>query len=244
MISQGGAPVPPATITRLERDFEGRVLPANGYGFKETSSAIIADWASNYLAKKDRGGLLMPAVDIRIVDEDGVDVPNGIVGELWRHGPNNLRGYWGKEKATEEAFGNGWFGTGDAARVDDEGYVYIVDRIKDMVLRGGGNVYCAEIEAAILEHEEVSDVAVIGLPHDHLGEEVAAVVSLKQGSRLEAVELQRFLEDRLAKFKIPSQVFFYPTELPRNATGKTLKHELRPSTRLQRIEPFVETAAG
>lgn len=226
-ISQGGSPVPPDSIARIESSFGGKVLPGNGYGLTETTSAVVVNSGTAYFDKKDSVGLPVPVADVRIVDEDGREVTPGEVGELWVRGPNNVRGYWNKPEATAQAFVDGWFRTGDAARVDDDGYVYVVDRLKDMVLRGGENVYCAEVEAAIYEHPAIADVAVIGLPHESLGEEVCAVVNLKPGCSLGEVELQSFLAGRLAPFKIPSQVVVREGEIPRNATGKVLKRDLR-----------------
>ena len=142
-------------------------------------------------------------------------------------GPNNVRGYWNKPAETAAAFTDGWFHTGDAGRIDEDGYVYVVDRIKDMVLRGGENVYCAEVEAAIFEQPGVADVAVIGLPHERLGEEVVAVVVRKPGAELSDESLRSALADQLASFKVPTKVIFRDAELPRNATGKVLKRELK-----------------
>ena len=172
------------------------MAPANGYGLTETTSAVIANSGSMYFAKKDSVGLPVPVADVRFVGEDGEDVPAGEVGEIWVKGPNNVRGYWQKPAETAAAFTDGWFHTGDAGRIDEDGYVYVVDRIKDMVLRGGENVYCAEVEAAIFELGGVADVAVIGLPHERLGEEVAAVVIRKAGAELsEDVPAQRAVRE-------------------------------------------------
>jgi len=226
-ISQGGSPVPPDSIATIEDDFAGKVMPANGYGLTETTSAVIANSGTAYFSKKDSVGLPAPVVDVRFVDADGNDVPQGGIGELWVRGPNNVRGYWNKPKETAESFTDGWFHTGDAGYIDAEGWVYVVDRIKDMVLRGGENVYCAEIEAAIFEHPAVADVAVFGLPDVRLGEEVAVAVNLKHGEALTAADLQQFLVGKLAAFKVPSAVFIRSDGLPRNATGKVLKKDLR-----------------
>jgi acyl-CoA synthetase (AMP-forming)/AMP-acid ligase II len=226
-ISQGGSPVPPDSIAKIESEFGGKVAPANGYGLTETTSAVIANSGTMYFAKKDSVGLPMPGTDVRIVDEDGNDVDPGGVGELWVRGPNNVRGYWNKPDDTARSFTDGWFHTGDAARIDEEGFVYVVDRIKDMVLRGGENVYCAEVEAAIFEHPDVADVAVFGVPHDRLGEEVAAAVIRRDGATVGESELQQFLREKLAAFKIPSLIVFRDDELPRNATGKVLKKDLK-----------------
>jgi long-chain acyl-CoA synthetase len=226
-ISQGGSPVPPDSIAKIENEFAGKVSPANGYGLTETTSAVIANSGAGYFEHKDSVGLPMPGTDVRVVDEGGNALPEGDVGELWVRGPNNVRGYWNKPKETAESFTDGWFHTGDAGRIGPDGYVYVVDRLKDMVLRGGENVYCAEVEAAIFEHAAVADVAVIGLPDARLGEEVAAVVNPKPGFAVTAADLQVFLVGKLASFKVPSTIFVRDDLLPRNATGKVLKKDLR-----------------
>ena len=229
-IGQGGAPVPPDTIARIESEFAGKVSPGNGYGLTETTAAVIANSGAGYFAKKDSVGLPAVGCDVRIVGEDGVDVPAGETGELWVYGPSNVRGYWNKPTETAAAFTDGWFHTGDAARMDEDGYVYVVDRIKDMVLRGGENVYCVEVETVLFEHPAVLDCAVIGLPHATLGEEVAAVIVAAEGHDHGATDaVLDHLRGRLAAFKVPSAVFWHEGELPRNATGKVLKRDLRES---------------
>ena len=228
-ISQGGSPVPPDSIAKIEDEFAGKVAPANGYGLTETTSAVVANSGAMYFAKKDSVGKPVPVSDVQVVDEVGNVLPLGSVGELWIRGPNNVRGYWNKPAETAAAFTNGWFHTGDAARLDEDGFVYVVDRIKDVVLRGGENVYSAEVEAAIFEHPDVADVAIVGVPHASLGEEVAAVVILKPEATVTTAELQAFTAERLARFKVPSIVLFSAEPLPRNATGKVLKKDLRTS---------------
>ncbi|MCU1502198.1 MAG: long-chain fatty acid--CoA ligase, partial [Ilumatobacteraceae bacterium] len=172
-------------------------------------------------------GKPVPVCDVKVIDEDGNALGADEVGELLVRGPNNVRGYWHKPEETAKAFTNGWFHTGDAARIDDDGFIYVVDRIKDVVLRGGENVYSAEVEAAIFEHPDVADVAIVGVPHASLGEEVVAVVIRKGDSVLTGAELQTFAAERLARFKVPSIVVFSEEPLPRNATGKILKKDLR-----------------
>ena len=135
--------------------------------------------------------------------------------------------YWRNKEATAEVLKNGWLHTGDVARVDDEGFIFIVDRAKDMVIRGGENVYCAEVEAAIFEHPAVADVAVIGVPHEVLGEEVGAVVVLRPGAELTAAELREHVAERIASFKVPAHIWFSPDPLPRNPAGKVLKRDVR-----------------
>jgi long-chain acyl-CoA synthetase len=226
-IASGGAPVPPDLIRRIGSQFESRVSPANGYGLTETTSAVVINSGEDYLSRPDSIGRPVLGADVKIVDDRGDDVPDGVVGELWVRGPNVVRGYWNKPAATKEAFTDGWFHSGDLARRDAEGFFYVVDRLKDVVIRGGENVYCAEVEAVLFEHPAVADVAIVGLPHDVYGEEVVAVVNVREGHGPTANELQQFAADRLARFKVPSQVVFRSEPLPRTATGKVLKRELR-----------------
>ncbi|HEX4903908.1 MAG TPA: AMP-binding protein, partial [Acidimicrobiales bacterium] len=225
-IGYGGAPAPPELVRRIESMFPGR-SPSNGYGLTETSSVTTMNAGDDYIAKPKSVGVPVAVCDVKVVDPEGNEVPVGEVGELWIKGPNVVKGYWNKPEATEAAFGGGWFRSGDGARLDEDGFVYIVDRIKDMVIRGGENVYCAEIEAAMFEHPEVSDVAIIGVPHDVLGEEVGAVVLRTPGSTVTAEELQAHVKERLAAFKVPTHFFFRDEPLPRNPQGKILKRELK-----------------
>ena len=228
-IGQGGAPVPPDSIARIESEFAGKVSPGNGYGLTETTAAVIGNSGAAYFAKKDSVGLPYVGTDVRIENEDGNVLPQGSIGEVCIYGPNNVRGYWNKPAETAKAFVNGWFHTGDAGYIDGDGFVYVVDRIKDMVLRGGENVYCVEVETVLFEHPAVRDCAVIGLPHPKLGEEVAAVLVAAAEDVDPSVsdEILAFLGSRLAGFKVPSRIFWHHEELPRNATGKVLKKDLR-----------------
>jgi long-chain acyl-CoA synthetase len=226
-IAAGGAPVPPDLIRRIGAQFESRVSPANGYGLTETTSAVVVNSGEEYLARPDSIGRPVLGADVKIVDDRGDEVPDGVVGELWVRGPNVVAGYWNKPEATAEAFTDGWFHSGDLARRDDDGFLYVVDRLKDVVIRGGENVYSAEVEAVLFEHPGVADVAIVGLPHAVYGEEVVAVVNVRDGHAPSAGDLQRFAAERLARFKVPSQVVFRAEPLPRTATGKVLKRELR-----------------
>jgi long-chain acyl-CoA synthetase len=225
-IGYGGAPAAPELVRRIEQLFPGRI-PSNGYGLTETSSVTTLNSGIDYLHKPDSVGVPVAVCDVRVVDDAGNDLPIGDVGELWIQGPNVVKGYWNKPEATEAAFGDGWFKSGDLARVDDEGFVYIVDRAKDMVIRGGENVYCVEVEAVIFEHPDVHDVAVIGVPHEVLGEEVGAVVVLRPGAGVSADDLRTHVAERLAGFKVPAHVYFRVEPLPRNPAGKVLKRDLR-----------------
>jgi len=226
-ISSGGAPVPPDLIRTMESTFDARVAPGNGYGLTETTSAVIINSGDEYFAHPDSIGRVTVVSDLRIVDGAGDDVPTGEVGELWVRGPNVVKGYWNRPEATAESFTEGWFHTGDLGRIDEEGFVYIVDRLKDVVIRAGENVYCAEVEAVLFEHPDVTDVAIVGLPHEALGEEVVAVIQQRPGATATAADLQRFCAERMARFKVPSLVVFRGEPLPRTATGKVLKRELR-----------------
>jgi long-chain acyl-CoA synthetase len=226
-IGYGGAPAPPELVRRIEAMFPGRT-PSNGYGLTETSSVTTLNSGADYQRHPDSVGVPVPVVDVQVVDELGDSLPVGETGELWIRGPNVVKGYWGKPEATAESFTEGgWFHSGDVARVDDEGFVYIVDRAKDMVIRGGENVYCSEVESALFEHPAVTDAAVFGVPHHVLGEEVGAVVRLRAGASATVEELQAHVKERLAGFKVPAHVWIRDEELPRNPAGKVLKRALK-----------------
>ncbi len=233
-IAYGGAPSPPELVKRLRAHFPlGQ--PSNGYGLTETSAGITINVGPDYVEKPASCGPPYPVNDVAIVPEGyegvepGDDYPRGseIVGELWIKGPNVIQGYWNKPEETAKSFTNGWLHSGDIARIDDEGFIYIVDRAKDMIIRGGENVYSVIVEAAIFEHPDVADCAVIGFPHPTLGEEVAAVVVLRPARVINGEEISRHVANRLAKFEVPTRVIFYSRSLPRNPQGKVLKRELR-----------------
>jgi long-chain acyl-CoA synthetase len=227
-VGYGGAPAPPELVRRISQHFPGR-SPSVGYGLTETSSVTTMNTGQHYVDKPESVGPPVPVVELKLVDEDGNEVAPGSTGELWIKGPNVVRGYWNKPEETAESFSDGWLHSGDLARIDDEGDVYIVDRAKDMVIRGGENVYSVEVEAALFEHPAVVDVAVIGVPHEVLGEEVGAVIVKREGSDLTADQLHDHLADRIAAFKIPSRVWIVDEPLPRNAAGKVLKRDLKSS---------------
>ncbi len=222
----GGAPVPPDLVGKIDTALK-KGAPSTGYGLTETCGILTGNAGGTYLAKPDSAGPIVPTVDAKIVDETGNELPLGDAGRLLVRGPIVIKGYLNKPEATAEAIQDGWFDTGDIARLDEDGFVYIVDRAKDMVLRGGENVYCSEVEAAIYELDEVAEVAVFGVPDERLGEEVAAAVVLREGAALTADALRDQLRDRLANHKHPRHVWFLDEPLPRNANGKFLKRELR-----------------
>ena len=227
-VGYGGAPAPPDLVRRVQEHF-GSAPASNGYGLTETSSLSTMNSGADYLAKPDSVGPPVPVVTVKVVDPDGQAVATGEVGELWIKGPNVVKGYWKKPDETAASFTAGWLRTGDIARLDDEGFVYIVDRAKDMLIRGGENVYCVEIEDVLYEHPAVAEAAVIGIPHAVLGEEVGAVVRLRPGMEVADGELQKHVGSHLAAFKVPVRIWFYEQDLPRNPAGKVLKRELRDS---------------
>ncbi len=224
----GGAPLQPDLVEKIDRSLP-QGAPATGYGLTETHGIVTANSARVYLAKPSSCGPVMPTLDAKLVDEAGDDLPAGpeTVGQLCVRGAVVIKGYLNQPEATADAIRDGWFNTGDIARIDEEGFVFIVDRAKDMVLRGGENVYCAEVEAAIYEHDAVAEAVVFGVPDERLGEDVGAVVVLRADATLDAEGLRGFLAGRLAKHKIPATVWFRDTPLPRNANGKFMKRELR-----------------
>lgn len=166
-------------------------------------------------------------MDCKIVDEAGAEMPQGRLGEILFYGPLVTPGYWNRPDATTEAIRDGWLHTGDVGYFDAEGFLYVVDRAKDMILRGGENVYCVEIEHCLAEHPEIDEAAVLGVPDAELGERVKAVVRLVPASSLRAAEVQAYVASRLARFKVPEIIAFTDTPLPRNPAGKLLKNELR-----------------
>jgi len=227
-IAGGGAPAPPALVRRVDQEFRsGR--PAIGYGMTETNGYGPNNAGDDYVTHPTSAGRVVPTMELEVRDENGRPLPPGQRGEIWFKGPMLIRGYWNKPEATAEVLVDGWLRSGDIGYLDEDGYVYVEDRAKDMVLRGGENVYSAEVEAAIYEHPAVYEAAVFGVPDRRLGEQVAAAVVLKPGTQLTAEELQEHLRARLAAFKVPTLITFLTTQLPRGATGKILKRELRSS---------------
>jgi long-chain acyl-CoA synthetase len=225
-VAGGGAPAPPELVRRVDQGFRhGR--PSIGYGMTETNAYGPQNAGEGYLRKPRSAGRVLPIMELKVTDEAGRELPRGEVGEIWFKGPNLIRGYWNKPEATEEAIVDGWLRSGDIGRVDDEGFVYVEDRAKDMVLRAGENVYCIEVEAALYQHPAVYEAAVFGVPHERLGEEVAAAIYPRPGASLDVEELEAFLRERIAPFKIPTAVAVRAERLPRSAAGKILKRSLR-----------------
>ena len=225
-IGYGGAPAAPELVRRIEELFPGRV-PSNGYGMTETSSVTTMNMGVDYLRHPDSVGVPVAVCDVKVVDEEGRTLPTGSVGELWIKGPNVVKEYFHKPEASAATFTDGWVHTGDLARIDEEGFVYLVDRAKDLLIRGGENISSVEVEGALFEHPAVTDAAVIGIPDPVLGEEVGAVVHLAPGTSATEEELKKWVAARLAGFKVPRKVWFYNEPLPRNPAGKILKRDLR-----------------
>ena len=225
-IAYGGAPSAPELVRRIESDLHA--LPSNGWGMTETSATVTSHSAEDYLHRPDSCGPALPVSDLKIMSEDGTrEMPVGDVGELWARGPQIVKGYWNDPVATAATFVDGWVRTGDIARLDDEGFCFIVDRAKDVIIRGGENIYSSEVENVLYDHPAVTDAALVGVPHRTLGEVPAAVVHLAPGATASEAELQDWVRARLAAFKAPVRVLFSDATLPRNANGKILKAELR-----------------
>jgi long-chain acyl-CoA synthetase len=220
--ASGGAALPVELLRGFDEAFNCKVL--EGYGLSETSPVA----SFNHPDKERKPGSIgtpIAGVEMKVVDEDDNDLPTGEVGEIVIRGHNVMKGYWNKPDATAEVMKNGWFHSGDMAKVDEDGYFFIVDRKKDMIIRGGYNVYPREIEEVLYEHPAVREAAVVAVPHDDLGEEVGAAVVLKDGEELDAAELQAFVKENVAAYKYPRRIWFVD-ELPKGPTGKILKREI------------------
>jgi len=218
----GGSAMPVEVMKSFEKAFGCIVL--EGYGLSETSP--VASFNRPDLERKPGSiGVPVRGVEMKLVDDDGKDVEQGEVGEIAIRGENVMKGYWGREDATAQAIPDGWFRSGDMARQDEDGYYFIVDRKKDLIIRGGYNVYPREVEEALYEHEAVAEVAVVGVPHDDLGEEVGAAVALKPGQHATEDDLRAFAKDRLAAYKYPRHIWLVD-ELPKGPTGKILRREV------------------
>jgi long-chain acyl-CoA synthetase len=223
-VGGGGAPRAPSQVRGIDRAFK-RALPNTGWGMTETNAIGTGILGRDYLDHPESSGRCSAVLDLRIVDEDGKELPTGERGELQIRGSSIFRGYWNRPDADAETFVNGWMRTGDVATLDEDGFLYIVDRIKDLVIRGGENIGCGAVEAALLEHPDVLEASVYGVPDERLGEEVGATV-YTQGS-LDEGALRDFLEPRLARFEIPRHLQLTDAPLPRTASGKIFKRQLR-----------------
>jgi long-chain acyl-CoA synthetase len=227
-VAYGGAPSAPELVRKIKEVWP-KASPGNGWGMTETSATATSNSAEDYENRPDSCGPAVPVTDLKImtVEEPHRELPIGEVGELWCRGPQVVRGYWNKPEATAQTFIDGWVKTGDLARLDAEGFCFIIDRAKDMLIRGGENIYCIEVENCLYDHPAVMDAALVGIEHKTLGEEPAAVVTLKPGAHATEAELRAFVAERLAAFKVPVKVVFWHETLPRNANGKIMKNELK-----------------
>ncbi len=221
-----GAPVQPDLLRRMAELLPGRAL-TNGYGLTETWGIVAVNTGGDLLAKPESVGLPLATNETLLVTAEGNEAGPGETGELWVRGQSVMKGYWNRPDATDAAITDGWFRTGDVGRFDDEGFLYIVDRLKDMVIRGGENVYCVEVEAVLNDHPAVHMSAVIGVPHEVLGEEVGAVLVLEPGAEVTEDEVRTFVAERLAGFKVPNRIWTRTEPLPVSAIGKVLKSQLR-----------------
>jgi len=224
----GGASMPVEVLRGFEEAFGAKVM--EGYGLSETSPVA----SSNHPDRERKPGSIgtpIEGVEMKLVDENDAEVAQGEVGEIAIRGHNIMKGYWQRPDATAEAMRGGWFHSGDMARVDEDGYFFIVDRKKDLIIRGGYNVYPREVEEVLYEHPKIREAAVVGVPHDEWGEEIGAAVVLIEGERLSPDEVSAYVKDRIAAYKYPRLVWFVD-ELPKGPTGKILKREIEPPVKL------------
>jgi long-chain acyl-CoA synthetase len=226
-VAFGGSPSADELQRKVMDTFPNVRSTTNAYGLTETSSVATVISGQDALDKPTSVGPPVPTVELKIVDSDDNEVPLGETGEVLIRGPILMAGYWNKPEETAKAIRDGWLYTGDIGRVDEDGFLYITDRAKDMIIRGGENIYCVEIENRLVENPKIADAAIIGVPHAELGEEVKAVVQVEDGEELTEDEVRRWVAETLANFKVPAYVEITHDKLPRNASGKLLKNVLR-----------------
>ncbi len=229
-VSFGGAPTPPETIERAREVLPVEPSFANAYGLTETHGVAFLNGGRDLLDRKTSIGRPMPLLEMKLVDEDGQPVPDGELGELLIYGPLVTPGYWNRPDATADSVRDGWLHTGDLGYRDADGFYFVVDRAKDMIIRGGENVYCVEIENCLADHPGIDEAAIVGVPDAELGERVKAIVRRSPGNAgtgLDAAAVRAHVAAHLARFKVPELVEFIDTPLPRNPAGKILKNLLR-----------------
>lgn len=228
----GGAAVQPDLIEKIDKT-SGGAAPAQGYGLTETCG-LVATAAGMYLtAKPNSAGYVSPIWEVKTIDEEGNELPKGETGELCLKGAQVIKGYLNRPDATAEAIVDGWLLTGDIGFMDEDNFIYLVDRAKDMVLRGGENVYCSEVEVALYKHGDVAECAVFSVPDERLGEEVGAAIFPAAGKQPSAEDVRTFCKTKLASFKAPRYIWIMSEPLPRNASGKFVKRELQESLALE-----------
>jgi len=225
-VAYGGAPSAAELVTSIKSTFKG-AMPSNGWGMTETCATATQNFGEDYVNRPMSAGVPPPGVELKIVDPQGKVLGPNEVGELWCKGASNCKLYWNRPQATAETFIDGWVVTGDLAKLDEEGFLFLVDRAKDMLIRGGENIYCIEVENALYDHPAIMDASVVGIPNKVLGEEVGAVVQVKPGKTVTKDELRAHVASQLAAFKVPVEILFQDEPLERNANGKILKPLLR-----------------
>jgi acyl-CoA synthetase (AMP-forming)/AMP-acid ligase II len=224
LVTFGGAPAPLSLAARIRSEMGA--MPGQGWGMTETSATCTSHSAEEYLHRPSSCGPALPVCRLKVMKDDQ-ELPPGEAGELWAFGPNIVKGYWNRPEATAESFRAGWVRTGDLAVLDEEGFCTILDRETDMLIRGGENIYCIEVENVLLQHPAIADAALIGLPHPLLGEVPAALVQARPGVTVSEGELKDFVRTRLAAFKVPVRIELSGAALPRNAGGKLMKQDMR-----------------
>lgn len=224
-IATGGAPVPPDTIELIEDNSQSAA--SQGYGMTETCGLITGSNGPFFAGKPTSTGAVMPVFEAKCIDANGEPVPQGQIGELCLRGAQVIKGYLNRPEATAETIVDGWLHTGDVAYIDEDGFIYLVDRVKDMVLRGGENVYCTEVENVIFRHDKVAEVAVFAVPDERLGEEVGAAIFAAEGHAPTQEEIIEFCKEHMAPYKVPRHIWILTDPLPRNASGKFVKPVLR-----------------
>lgn len=231
-VGGGGAQIQPDLVDKIDKTVP-TARPNTGYGMTETCGVITSLSGDFFVDKPASCGRALPNFEAKVVDDNGNALPTGEVGELWVRGSSVIKGYINRPEATAESITDGWLHTGDVARIDEEGFIFLVDRKKDMVLRGGENVYCAEVEAAVYRHPAVAEAVVFGVPDDRLGEEVAAAILLRDGHAASADELRGHVAALIAKHKAPRYIWFLSENIPRNASGKFLKKDLKATLKVE-----------
>ena len=234
-VGGGGAQLQPDLVGKIDSTV-ANARPGTGYGMTETCGIITSISGDFFLDKAESAGPVMPTFEAKVVDSNGNTMAQDEAGELWVRGAPVIKGYINRPDATAETITDGWLHTGDIAKIDDQGFIYIVDRLKDMVLRGGENIYCSEVETCLHKIDNILECSVFGVPDDRLGEEVGVCIYRDEVSSLSAEDIRQFCTEHMARQKIPKYIWFNSEPLPRNANGKFLKRELRDS--LDIIEAF------
>ncbi len=222
----GGAQLQPDLVGKIDEAVE-TARPGTGYGMTETCGIITSIGGDYFVDKPESAGPAMPVFEAKVVDENGNALPQGERGELWVRGAAVIKGYINRPEATAETITDGWLHTGDVAYLDEHNFIFIVDRVKDMVLRGGENIYCSEVEAVLFQMDDIAECSVFGVPDDRLGEEVGVAIFLKEVGSINADDVRAYCAEHMAKHKIPRYIWFTTEALPRNASGKFLKRELQ-----------------